>query len=106
MALKNGSSAIAGVSDVAYLIEAFEEVNSCTLLLSIQSKRERNRADLLLTVKAFTLPTAGAEPVLLASSDMFLSAHGYQQMGPAIMYCLYLVDAQLADQEMKGRHNK
>lgn len=91
---------------MAYLMEAFEEVNSCTLSLSMVVQRKRNKADIRLSVKAHTIRAVDVEPVLLASSDLFLSDGGYTDFGPAIMWALYLIDGQLADQEMNMRHNK
>lgn len=100
MASRQHYLAIVGVRDVAHFLAAFEGLNSCSLSLSITVKVYNSRPDLGLTMFAYTIPAAGAEPALLASSHCNLAAENFQTLDAAIMFSLYKLDSELAAAEM------
>jgi hypothetical protein len=99
MASSKHYSAIVGVEDVAHLMAAFEELNSCILSLCIETTQRQGRYDLTMIVTAYTVDPVSAARVPLASSQLSMLSQGYKAMEAAITYCLYRIDAQLAELE-------
>ena len=102
MASKQAYLATAGAVDVAHLMEAFEEVNECSLTVTMSPAQRVNTTDLLVIVTAYTRPPANVEPAVLASLDFYRSAHNFLTLDSAIIYALYQMDARLED--VRGGH--
>jgi len=106
LALRKDYSVTVGTRDVAHLLAAFEEMNSCTLALHITAGIRRNQPDLLMTVNAFTKRCADVDPVPLASESFSLSQHNFKALESAIMFALYQIDAKLANEEFAKTQTK
>lgn len=86
--------------ELAYLLVAFEELNSCTLSIScVATKRERS-VDLLMTLSATTNHPVLVERVPLASVGYTLSQLNCKTIEAATISLLYKLDSQLARLEM------
>lgn len=100
MASKRGLSSIVGVTDVAFVMEAFQSLNSCILSLCFEVTVRSGVPDLMVIANAFTLNDATAERVVLASFRSSLRQLNCQTMESAIISCLYRLDARLAQHEL------
>lgn len=106
MASKQGSSSIVGLRDVAFLIAAFEQVNSCSLSVGLALKRGGKPGELEVAVTAYTWPDADADPAVLAFVNRSVAQLGVVTMEGAIIHSLYLMDAELARIEMQAPQPK
>lgn len=104
MGSKQRYLATAGAVDVAHLMRAFEEVNECSLTVTMSPMERAHTIDLLLIVTAFTKPVVGVEPVPLASLDFYRSANNFLTLDSAIIYALYQMDARI--EEVRGGFTK
>jgi len=100
LASKRGYSSGVGATDLAHMWAAFEELNTCTLSLSMALEMRYGRPDLRIIVSASTKSTADVEPAPLGSSDFSLSSQGFVTLDSAIMFALYQIDFQLAASEL------
>lgn len=99
MASRHNYSETDDVTELAYLVHAFEALNSCTLSVSMELVKESAPPKLVMIVSAYILSPAGADRVPLASSRLNLSQLGYKRIKDAFMYALYQMDGQLARSE-------
>lgn len=95
MASKQGYLASVGAVDVAHLMRAFEEVNEVSLTVTMSAMERAHTIDLLMTVRADTLPAVDVEPVALASYQFYRSQSNFLTLDSAIIYALYQMDARL-----------
>lgn len=106
MALKQPLSSVLGATDVQCLMDAFEEMSSCSLFISFSVMRKGGKRGLQVSASAFTKPPAGVAPVLLAYVASNLSALNTASLEGAAMHILYLLDGTLARQETDGTQPK
>lgn len=99
LALKNGSSQSVGSADVLAVLVAFEEVNNCKLVVTIQSLNTLKLGILELEVRALSRSAVPAEPVLLGCQKFRYGYRNASTLESAILQALYSIDAQLADHE-------
>ena len=102
MASNRLSSSIVGVRDVGFLIAAFEEVNRCSICVSISLKKGGKATDLEGAVTAYTWPSADADPAVLAYVNRSVSQLGCVTMEGVIIHLLYLMDAEMARKELEA----
>lgn len=102
MGSKKNYSLIVGVRDVAHLLLAFQEINTCILELSMSVTVRSGIPDLSLLMTAFTIDPVSAARVPFASSQCSLLASGFQTMDSAITFSLYQLDAQIAVKELEA----
>lgn len=100
MATKRGVSSVLGVMDIAHLMDAFQQINSCILSLSFEVTARRGVPDLLVIGSAYTVNPVTAERVLLASWRSSLYALNCATCEAAAIQCLYHLDGLLAAHEM------
>lgn len=100
MASKRGLSATADAVDVAYLLDAFQHMNSCILSVSFELTVRSGRPDLLMSAQAFTVDAVTAERVPLVSWKSSLRQSNWATLEAAFICCLYRVDGLLAAREM------
>lgn len=103
MASKQAYLATAGAVDVAHLMSAFEEVNDCTITVTMSPMERAHTTDLLMIVTAHTKAAVGVVPVPLGSYQFYRSASNFLTLDSAIIYALYQIDARL--EEIRGGHN-
>lgn len=99
MASRHDYSETDDVTELAYLVGAFEDLNSCILSLCLELVPTSNPPRLLLIVTANTTKDADAARVPSASCRLNLSQLGYKRIKDACMYALYQIDGQLARSE-------
>lgn len=106
MASSRGSSNSADVVDVTTVLEAFQGINQCRLVIALTTVTDGPAADLLITMEAYDRrPQApGAQP--LASVSVTCSALGLRTLDSAVLAALYRMDFQLADLEFERTKNK
>lgn len=100
MASKKHSSAIVDALDVAYLMDAFQQMNSCILSFSFEVTTRRGTPDLMVIANAFTVSAAPVERVPLVSFRSTLSQLNSVSLEGATILCLYRLDALLAAHEL------
>lgn len=106
LASKQPLSNVLDVRDVIYLLEAFEELNSCILSVSFSLTRKAGKEDLKVEIVASSTRSANVDPARLASVNSSLSALNTLSMEGATMHALYLMDAELARIEMEAPQPK
>ena len=99
MALKQGSSTGVDAVDVKYVLAAFEELNSCRLVVQLSIEGTAARPDLIMEITAVDKGSASAAPAPLAYQKSIVGSMGPRTMEAAILQALYALDAQLAAAE-------
>jgi len=99
------SSNAADAIDVAAVMKAFEEINSCVITLFGRVELVHGLDTLTFLVSAIRKDDTPAEDNYLGSVKCHLGSLGHRTMESAIMWALYQLDWQLAKYEM-DRTNK
>lgn len=100
LASKKRVSATTEGVDVAYLIEAFQSLNSCILSISFELTVRSGRPDLMIIATAYTINPASAERVVLVSWRSSLSQSNCRTLEAATILSLYRLDGLLAQHEL------
>jgi len=99
---RNGADLI----DVAAVMVAFQAINEVTVEIRCGLAAGTNNALLSFVFTAFTLETADAEPVLLASVTRRVPFSAARTMDAAILQGLYALDAEMARGEFTKALNR
>lgn len=105
LASSRASSATADVVDVTTVMEAFQGINHCRLVVKLTTVAEGHRADLLITMDAVSIPEMGRVPVSLGSVSVKCSALGLKTLDSAVLAALYRMDFKLAEAEFERTKN-
>lgn len=100
MASKKDFSEIGDVEELGILFRAFEEMNTCILSVSLELASKEEKPGLVMIVRATTKEAVGVEAAQLALSRFNLRQLNYGRVRDAVMYGLYQIDAQIAEQEL------
>lgn len=85
---------------------AFEAINHVRLEIRMMTADYHGRADLTILVLAHPVETLIGERPSLDSVSVKCSGTRLRTMEAALIHALYLLDAQLASQEMAGSEGK
>jgi hypothetical protein len=99
LALKHGSSSGVDCVDVKFVLAAFQEINSCRLVVQLTIEGSAARPDLVMEVTAREKADAPAGPAHLGSVRLSVGSTEPRTMEAAMLQALYAVDAQLAEKE-------
>jgi len=92
--------------DVLAVLEAFEEINKCRIVVRLTLENSARSVVLRIEGEAYTRPIVGVEPVLLASHALRTGYSDRQTMDAATLQLLYGLDAQLARNELDATVKK
>jgi hypothetical protein len=106
LAQSRGSSATADLLDVAMCIRAFEEMNGCRVIVEVSSGKAGAWEDVILQALAMSSVDDPMGVRVLASVQSTLSATRLRTFDAALMHILYMLDGQLAWQEMRSAEIK
>lgn len=106
LASKKRTSAIVDATDVAYLVEAFQSLNSCILSVCFEVTVRSGRPDLVVIATAYTIQPVSAERAVLVSWRSTLSQLRCQTIEGAVIQCLYRLDGLLAQHELQAPQPK
>lgn len=106
MALRHGSSQTLGLVDVAATLEAFEQINSCSIQLGLKMLPRKGETFLIMEAKAVEVSPLSLEVKVLAWVSLTFSASQYQSLDTAAFRLLYMLDGRLADQGLSGDNKK
>ena len=87
--------------DLTAIIKAFEEMNKCHITLHGRVESVNGLDCLSFLVAALDSSQDLPEVVFLASQRCHLGLHAHKTMESAIMWALYQLDWQLAEDEMR-----
>lgn len=90
------------VKDVTQLVQDFEEHNAVTVVIGFRVVVKDKAPRIVMTAGAFTRPAVDAERVSLASVELDTFAMNLRHWGAAVTHLLYVLDAQLARNEMQS----
>ena len=99
MAANIGSSNGPDLRDIAAALLAFEEQNTCRLVMTLRTMPPPATPDIWLEGKALSLPQLGQVPRLLASASVTCLAISHKSMDTAVFRLLYALDFELAQRE-------
>jgi len=106
LGLKNGSSGIADSVDVLAVLLAFEEINTCRIIVQLSVQSTAKLAVMQVTITAHSRPEEGVEPAVLASHQSTVGFARRQTVDQCILQGLYSIDAQMAESEFARAHSK
>lgn len=106
MASSRGSSNSADVVDVTAVMEAFQGINQCRLVVLLTTVVDGPGADLLITMEAYDRKPQAPVARPLASVNVTCLALGLKTLDSAVLAALYRMDFQLADLEFERTKNK
>jgi len=95
------SSNTADVIDVAAVIKAFEEINTCCITVFGRVEPVQGLDTLTFLVSAIKKDDTPAEDNYLASVKCYLGSLGHRTMESAIMWALYQLDWRIAQNELE-----
>jgi len=95
------SSNSADVIDVAAVIKAFEEINTCVITVFGKVERVQGFDTLTFLVSAIKNDEDTPEENYLGSVKCYLGSLGHRTMESAIMWALYQLDWQLAQDQFE-----
>jgi len=90
--------------DLTAIVKAFEELNKCHITLHGRVESVNGLDCLSFLVSALASNEDIPEPTFLASQRCHLGLHAHKTMESAIMWALYQLDWQLAEEEMRMTH--
>jgi hypothetical protein len=93
------SSNTPDVEDITALLHAFEEHNCIQIKLGMHAVIVQGVQDIVIEAQAFSRAVEVGEAPSLASARLKVGAQKFKQMGAAIMWLLYQIDHQLAQDE-------
>jgi hypothetical protein len=92
--------------DIVSLITAFEAINKIKLELRMSRSMESRLPDLALTLVAWDAETGDPAVSTLASVSLTCLGTNMTSLAAVVIHGLYLLDAQIAKQEMAGAKPK
>ena len=87
--------------DLTAIVKAFEELNKCRITLHGSVECVQGQDCLSFLVAALSSNEDTPDPIFLASQRCHLGLHAHKTMESAIMWALYQLDWQLAEDELR-----
>jgi hypothetical protein len=106
LASSRDSSVGADWKDVAGNIVAFEAINDVKLEIRVSTADSHGRADLAVAVLAHSRKTPIGDQPSLASASVTCSGTRLKSLEGVLIHALYLLDAQLANVELRSAEPK
>ena len=95
-----------GMTDVLMNIVAFETINNVQIELRMSVEDNMGRADLRITCLANERQQGPLGPVTLASASVTCLSTNLKSLDAALIHALYLLDGELAREELRGEEVK
>jgi hypothetical protein len=102
LGLKNGSSGEIAVVDLAMNIVAFESMNKCRIVLTMEVYDRHGHADVRIQATAYDRASDPAVHASLASVTMSAMSTGMKTLDAALIHVLYLLDGELGRNALSG----
>ena len=102
MASRHHSLDYSEVKDVTQLVQDFEQHNAISVRVSFRVEMCGKAPGIVLIADAFDLPTATTGASLLASVSVRCLDTNLRHWVSAVTHLLFVLDAQLARNEMRG----
>lgn len=106
MALRDGSQSGIGVVDVAGILEAFETINECHIMITFERKKYGSTVELQANAVAFERKEERQVAKPLASVSVRCLGTRLKTMEAVLSQLLYMLDGQLAAEEFRNLEPK
>jgi len=102
LATSRFSSNSPDVIDVGAVMEAFQQINQCAIIIYGKVEELEGRGQLCWLVQALDTKDDVPDPRVLGSVKCHLGSGSHRTMEAAVMWALYQLDAQIARYEMRN----